>query len=124
VLLENPEVGSLHRVLGGADFFLGTSWVEPSPRHAQRALRYGAIPVMPRTGGPADVITDLGDQPEAGNGILFKPNAEGWSAGLARALELHGQPATIAAARQRGLAIDSSWARYAPAFEQLYRNLI
>jgi starch synthase len=124
LLLENPEPGALHRVLGGADFFLGTSWVEPSPRHAQRALRYGAIPVMPRTGGPADVIVDIEDQPGSGTGILFAPNAEGWTAGLARALDLHAQPQTAQSVRWRGLAVDNRWSRYAPAYDQLYRSLI
>jgi starch synthase len=123
VLLENPEPGALHRVLGGTDFFLGMSRIEPSPHHAQRALRYGVIPVMPRTGGAANVITDLLDQPEAATGILFEPTSEGWRAGLVRALELYQQPEACAAVRQRGLAVDSSWARFAPAYAELYRDL-
>ena len=124
VLLENPEPGTLHRILGGADFFLGLSRVEPSPHDAQRAMAYGAIPVMPRTGGPADVITDVDDPTGQGTGILFEPTAEGWRTGLARALALHEQPRRCGAVRQRALAVDSSWKRYAPAFTELYRNLV
>jgi len=124
VLLENPEVGALHRALAGADFFLGTSRVEPSPHHAQRALRYGAIPVMARTGGPADVIVDVRDQPAAGNGILFAPTTDGWREGLARALALHEDKAARERVRATGLALDSSWAKQAPAYAQLYQDLM
>jgi len=124
VLLENPEPGTLHRVLGGADFFLGLSRVEPSPHDAQRAMSYGAIPVMPRTGGPADVIADADDPLIPGTGILFEPTPEGWREGLARALALHEQPERCAAIRHRGLAVDSSWQHYGPAYAELYRNLV
>jgi starch synthase len=117
-------MGALHRVLAGADFFLGTSRVEPSPHHAQRALRYGAIPVMARTGGPADVIVDVRDQPETGNGILFAPTADGWREGLARALELHDHKLARERTRTAGMILDSSWARQAPTYARLYQDLL
>jgi starch synthase len=123
VLLENPEAGPLHRILGGADFFLGLARVEPSPHLAQRALCYGAIPVMPRTGGAADVIMDIDEQPDAGTGILFEPTVDGCGAGLARALVLHEQRERCENVRQRGLVVDSRWLRHAPAYADLYRQL-
>jgi len=124
VLLENPQEDALHRALGGADFFLGTSRVEPSPHHAQRALRYGAIPVMPRTGGPADVVVDLDEQPERANGILFAPTTEGWREGLARALALQAETVLRDRIRAQGMKLDSTWARQAPAYAQLYQELV
>jgi len=123
VLLENFEPGVLHRALGGADFFLGSARIEPSPHHAQRALCYGAIPVMPRTGGPKDVIVDADETPDSGNGLLFEPTLEGWRTGLTRALTLHDQPALCEVVRNRGLAVDSSWEKLAPAFARLYREM-
>ena len=124
VLLENFEIGTLHRVLGGADFFLGTARIEPSPHHAQRALRYGAIPVMARTGGPVDVILDIDEHPAAGNGILFEPTIEGWREGLARAQALHQQVGYRETVRIRALEVKSGWEQFAPAYVQLYRDII
>jgi len=124
VLLENFEIGTLHRVLGGADFFLGTARIEPSPHHAQRALRYGAIPVMARTGGPVDVILDIDEHPAAGNGILFEPTIEGWREGLARAQALHQQVEYRETVRIRALEVKSGWEQFAPAYVQLYRDII
>jgi starch synthase len=123
VLLENFETGALHRVLGGADFYFGTARLEPSPYHAQRALRYGAIPVMPRTGGPTDVIVDLAEQPETGNGLLFEPTLEGWRDGLRRAQNLHDQTELCARVRERALAVDSSWRKLTPSYVQLYKEV-
>jgi starch synthase len=124
VLLENFERGVLHRVLGGVDFFLGTASREPSPHHAQRALAYGAIPVMPRAGGPADVILDINAHPTAGTGILFEPDVEGWREGLARAQILHGHAEYRETVRERALAVDSSWEKLTPAYVQMYRDVI
>jgi starch synthase len=122
VLLERYDHGLLHRAFGGADFCLGTVRTEPSPHHAQQALLYGAIPVMPRTGGPPDVIIDAGEHPESGNGILFEPSLEGWRHGLARALALHEEPEKCTAIRARALTVESSWRKQVPAFIQLYRE--
>ncbi len=123
VLLENFEPGVLHRVLGGADLYLGTTRIEPSPHRAQRALCYGAVPVMPRTGGPTDVILDADAHPETGNGLLFDVSVEGWRDGLRRAQDLHHQPERCGAIRSRALSVDSSWKRFAPAYAQLYKDL-
>ncbi|HVU37566.1 MAG TPA: glycogen/starch synthase [Opitutales bacterium] len=122
VLLEDHDRGVLHRALAGADFCLGTGRIEPSPHHAQQALLYGAIPVMPRTGGPQDVIVDAGEHPDSGTGILFEPSLEGWRHGLARALALHDDRERCASIRERGLAVDSSWKKLAPAFVEFYRQ--
>ncbi|HTB63389.1 MAG TPA: glycogen/starch synthase [Opitutales bacterium] len=122
ILLENYEPGALHRALGGADFYLGTSRIEPSPFRAQRALRYGAIPVMPRTGGPQDVIVDADENPDAGTGLLFEPTLEGWREGLRRAQDLHDNVERSVAVRERALAVDSSWKKLAPAYAQLYKE--
>ncbi len=123
VLLENFEPGVLHRVLGGADLYLGTTRIEPSPHRAQRALCYGAIPVMARTGGPTDVIIDADERPEAGNGLLFDASIDGWRDALRRAQDLHLNQKRAATVRARALAVDSSWRKHAPPYAQLYKEL-
>jgi starch synthase len=123
VLLENYEMGVRHRMLAGADFYFGAARLEPSPYHAQRALRYGAIPVLPRTGGPTDVVVDAIEHPALGNGLLFEPTPDGWRAGLRRAQELHHEVEFCSAIRGRALAVDSSWRKLAPAYALLYKEL-
>lgn len=124
VLLENFDRDVLHRILGGADFYFGANRLEPSPYHAQLALRYGAIPVLPSAGGPTDIVVDAAEHPAQGNGLLFEPTLEGWREGLRRAQNLHDDAEFCSAIRARALAVDSSWRKLAPAYAQLYKEWV
>ncbi len=54
-----PELA--HKVYAGADIFLMPSKSEPCGLAQMVALRYGTIPIVRKTGGLADTITDSGD---------------------------------------------------------------
>lgn len=54
------------------------------------AMRYGALPVVRRTGGLADTVTDLDADREQGNGFVFDGVDEGsLNSALDRALHLY-----------------------------------
>lgn len=61
----------MRRALGSADFLLIAARHDPSGMRAMLAQRYGAVPVAHATGGLADVVRDVGDDPSEGNGFVF-----------------------------------------------------
>jgi starch synthase len=88
------------------------------------SLAYGTLPLAGRVGGLADTVTDLGENPAAGNGFLFPPTAEGLRYGLERALKLFADRPALAAAQARGMTQDFSWATAAKAYERLYEEAV
>lgn len=60
-----------HRIYASSDFFLMPSVFEPCGLGQMIALRYGAVPVVYKTGGLADTISLYDPIHHTGNGFLF-----------------------------------------------------
>lgn len=113
-----------HRLEAGADFFLMPSRYEPCGLNQLYSLRYGTIPIARKTGGLADSIIDLDEDPGKGTGILFESmSAHGILTAVQRALQWYqkGQE-TIQGIRERCMLWDSSWERSAKAYQTLYES--
>jgi starch synthase len=113
-----------HLIEAGSDFFLMPSRFEPCGLNQMYSQAYGTIPLVTRVGGLADTVVDLDIYPEAGTGVMFHPSAEGVAAGLARALTLFADKASLQAVQARGMRTDFSWEKTAQAYEDLYDNAI
>lgn len=110
-----------HLVYGGSDFLLMPSRVEPCGLNQMYALRYGTVPIVRRTGGLRDTVTDMGD---GGFGICHQQTtAEDVVAAIARALSLFSRKADFDNIRETGMAIDHSWDSTALEYTQLYQSL-
>lgn len=122
------DEGLAHRIEAGADIFLMPSRVEPCGLNQLYSLRYGTVPVVRRTGGLADTITDY--SPEAlargqANGFVFGPaQPEALAEALGRALELYrNDPDSWRRLQQVGMRQDWSWSRSAGEYQALYRKV-
>jgi starch synthase len=120
-VLDEPMA---HLVEAGADFFLMPSVFEPCGLNQMYSQRYGTIPLCSRVGGLVDTVVDLDENPEAGTGLLFSPNASGLDWALQRSLVLHNDRAACAAIQRRGMARDFGWAAAAQRYEMLYRDAL
>ncbi len=60
-----------HRIYAASDFFLMPSVFEPCGLGQMIALRYGAVPIVYKTGGLADTISLYDQIHHTGNGFLF-----------------------------------------------------
>ena len=115
-----------HKVVAGSDFFVMPSRYEPCGLAQMYALAYGTAPIVRRTGGLADTVTDATPanlRRNTATGLSFVPKT---AAALARAYDravaLHADPKAMQQVRQAGMSRDFSWDRSCEDYEALYRK--
>jgi starch synthase len=109
------------RIFAGSDIYLMPSRVEPCGLSQFISLRYGCIPVVRRTGGLADTITDFDPNTGAGNGFSFdRYHYQDLFATVVRAVEAWRRPAEWRRLQERGMRADYSWASSARRYAEIY----
>ena len=115
----NPPLGQ--RVYAGCDVFLMPSRYEPCGLGQLISLRYGAVPLVRRTGGLADTVQDADAALTRGNGFVFeRADAGELAATVERALAAFQNRAAWRAMQERGMRQDWSWRRAAGRYLELY----
>lgn len=112
-----------HRIYAGSDIFLMPSKQEPCGLSQMVALRYGTVPVVRKTGGLADTITDAGDPDGVGFNFLTY-NAHDMAGAVYRALALYNNKKEWLKLIKRGMQTDNSWSKSADEYVRLYKELI
>lgn len=118
---ERFDEGLAHRIYAGSDFFLMPSRFEPCGLGQMVSLRYGALPIVRRTGGLADTVRDLDEHPDDGNGIVFEhadPGGLRWACDRALRLFREDQDG-LDDLRRRGMMEDFSWDRSARTYDKV-----
>lgn len=112
------------KIYSGADIFLMPSKSEPCGLAQMIALRYGTIPIVRRTGGLADTITDIGGQ--NGNGFVFDTyNAHDMLEAIWRAIGMYyDNKIEWKNLCDKVLTIDNSWNVSAGEYIKLYKELL
>lgn len=113
-----------HLIEGGCDAFLMPSRFEPCGLNQMYSLRYGAVPIVRRTGGLADTVSDGGHGPATG--FLFEEsNARALLAKVREAVALwrHDQERWRALVRA-GMEQDLSWQASARRYERYYAEAL
>lgn len=108
------------RIYAGADFMLIPSKFEPCGLIQMIAMRYGTIPIVRKTGGLADTVTD------GKTGIVFRPyTTKALVESILRAREMFtNNKKQFDLLVQRVMKLDFSWRRSATAYKALYQKLI
>lgn len=129
---EFPEQVGLHlmpdfrlprRVFSGADLMLMPSHFEPGGIVALEALRYGAVPLVRRTGGLNDSIEEFDPDEKKGNGFSFsKKSAWALYGAIVTAMTVHRQPSLWERLVSNCLNCDFSWDPPAREYEVWYRQ--
>jgi len=121
------DEATAHLIQAGADALLVPSRFEPCGLTQLCALRYGAIPVVARTGGLADSVIDANEaaiRADVATGIVFAPiDAAGLAAALRRTIAAYRDAPAWRAMQRNGMTADVSWARSAERYADLYRRL-
>jgi starch synthase len=112
-------------IYGGSDMFLMPSRYEPCGLGQMIAMRYGAVPVVRRTGGLADSVQPYDRMHASGTGFLFDEiAAEGVAKALSEAIEAYGDREAWQGLQQRAMAQDFSWGRAAGEYAALYQRAV
>ncbi len=112
-------------VSAGIDTFLMPSRFEPCGLGQMYAMRYGAVPLVRLTGGLADTVIDLDEDPLHGTGFGFRSFT---SRSLLKTIRRAGRifthhPDVWSGLQRRGMSADFSWDGASARYLDLYRSL-
>ncbi len=120
-----PNFTLPRHVFAGADIFLIPSKYEPFGITAIEAMRYGAIPLVRKTGGLADTVKDYDPKTETGTGFVFS-NYDHLAlfGAIIRSLEVYKHASAWKALTKRSMGADFSWETSALRYIELYTKAI
>jgi len=122
-LTFDPPLGQ--QIYAGADAFLMPSRYEPCGLGQMIAQRYGAVPIVRRTGGLADTVQNYDAAEDRGTGFVFeRAEADDLERALERALALFADGDAWRRLMLRGMHQDFSWNRAAGRYEEMYRATV
>lgn len=108
-------------VYAGSDALLMPSRFEPCGLSQLYAMRYGALPIVHRTGGLADTVRDAAPEAGSGNGFVFDPlTPAALAACVRRAVDVMRHPANWQRLMVNAMGEDFSWGRSAQAYVKVY----
>src|SRR6266404_5484916 len=114
-----------HRIEAGCDFLLMPSRFEPCGLNQMYSLRYGTIPVVRRTGGLEDTVTDVQDDAGEANGIKFSDySAQALAKAIRKALVLFEEKKLLERFRLNAMAADFSWERTVAEYLRVYERAV
>ncbi|XP_022632992.1 probable starch synthase 4, chloroplastic/amyloplastic isoform X3 [Vigna radiata var. radiata] len=114
-----------HAIYAASDMFIIPSIFEPCGLTQMISMRYGAIPIVRKTGGLNDSVFDVDDDTipsQFRNGFTFvNPDEQGLNGALVRALNLFkNNPERWKQLVQKDMNIDFSWETSSAEYEDLY----
>lgn len=120
-----PDFKLPRKIFAGADMMLLPSLFEPCGIVAIEALRYGAVPIVRRTGGLSDIVTDFVPETMTGNGFVFKkPSSWALFAAVVRGIQLYHVPYVWRKLIENAMAGNFSWDKAAVEYENLYKRVL
>ncbi len=110
------------RIYAGADIFLMPSRFEPCGLGQLISMRYGTIPVVRRTGGLADTVSNYDPATGCGNGFVFNEySSRHFMDAIRRALQIYRhEPEKWHRLVKNAMEMDFSWAKSGVEYLQLY----
>ncbi len=113
------------KLFAGGDIILIPSMFEPGGIVALEAMRYGAVPLVRRTGGLKDIVQNFNPNTGKGNGFSFQTK-DAWSlyAAMIEALTTYKNTKVWNKLVENCLKEDFSWAHSAKEYERWYSRVI
>jgi starch synthase len=115
-----------HQIEAGSDFFLMPSRYEPCGLNQMYSLLYGSLPIVRRTGGLTDTVSQYDQETGAGTGFLFdhlSPDSVFDTVSWA-VWAWHNKLEHIAVMRERGMKQKFGWDLAAKKYAQVYEKAL
>lgn len=117
-----------HQIEAGADIFLMPSKYEPCGLNQMYSLRYGTIPIVRKTGGLADTITDANEE-NLKDGTATGFTLKGYFATellstIDRVLELYKSKTKWNSLRKNAMKQNWSWKNNAQEYVELFKSIL
>ncbi len=114
-----------HKIEAGADMLLMPSRYEPCGLNQIYSLKYGTVPIVRNTGGLADTVVDIDEQPGRGTGFKFyQYDSALLFETVARALSWYHKKEDWKKMMIRGMGQDFSWDVSASQYLDLYKTAL
>ncbi|HSO78965.1 MAG TPA: glycosyltransferase, partial [Chromatiaceae bacterium] len=118
-----------HRVEAGSDAFLMPSRFEPCGLNQLYSLRYGAVPLVRRTGGLADTVIDAGlagiERGESTGFCFDQASSDSLWQAMDRCLKVfRDSPDLWRRLALNGMGQDFSWSASARHYDELYTEAL
>jgi len=111
------------KIYAGSDMVLVPSRTEPCGLTQMIGMRYGAVPVVRKTGGLGDTVTPC--SPDSGTGFVFQDyNAWEMLDVLRKAIRFYQNADVWKALALRGMTGDYSWKKSAQKYMALYERIL
>lgn len=121
------DEGLAHRVEAGSDMLVMPSRYEPCGLTQLYSLRYGTVPIVRKTGGLADTVVPYKPRTlQAGKATGFhfeEVSANSLLSITLLALKVFEDAEAWKSLQMAGMAVDSSWARAAREYAEVFRGL-
>ncbi|PIR87755.1 MAG: hypothetical protein COU10_02990 [Candidatus Harrisonbacteria bacterium CG10_big_fil_rev_8_21_14_0_10_45_28] len=112
-------------VFAGADVVLVPSLFEPSGLVQMEAMRFGAIPIVRKTGGLVDTVEDYSSEEKKGTGFVFeKFDSLALLVAIIRAYENFKNKANWQSIQERAMGQDFSWESSAKKYAELLEKAV
>ncbi len=114
-----------HTVFAGADAALVPSHFEPSGLTQMEAMRYGAVPIVRKTGGLGDTVEDYSPTDTTSTGFVFeKYSSESFLIAVVRAYENFQNKRIWQGIQKRSMSNDFSWDSSAKKYKKIIDKTI
>lgn len=112
------------KIYAGCDLFLMPSKFEPCGLGQLISYRYGTLPIARQTGGLADTIIDLPQDPKNGTGFLFEEyTGKALVEAITKAVDFYRNRKAWRSVMKRVMKLDYSWKNSAKQYLQLYKKI-
>ncbi|KPK78830.1 MAG: hypothetical protein AMJ89_00120 [candidate division Zixibacteria bacterium SM23_73] len=119
-----PDFTLSRHIFAGCDLFLVPSKFEPCGITQMEAMRYGAVPIVRKTGGLADTVEDFIPERNSGTGFVFeKFDSYALFGAIIRGLETYKYKKVWQGLIKRIMRADFSWENSAKKYLNLYRKI-
>ena len=123
IIAYNKDLSS--KIYSGADIFLMPSKQEPCGLSQMISAKYGAVPVVRKTGGLGDSISPFNKTRDGGNGFVFENyNAHEMLYVLKDAMYTYQDKETWSKIIKSAMSTDFTWKTSAEKYQIIYKELL